>query len=209
MSEVANAELWLYFPTPFMRHVWSDGGPLNTELRAAILAQERANPGRDRTNVGGWHSQVGGLEFCGEAGKKLVEHMVEMTNVATHKLMEGFGQRPPSFSWTIQAWANVNRAGDFNRTHTHPGSTWSGTYYVDPGDPPEGSESGTPLNLMDPCQGRANTFFPILVPSVAYVRPEPGLMVLFPSYVPHMVYAHRGSRPRISIAFNMRKEPFP
>jgi Putative 2OG-Fe(II) oxygenase len=35
------------------------------------------------------------------------------------------------------------------------------------------------------------------------------MMVLFPSYMPHMVFPHRGGRQRISIAFNLRKEPFP
>jgi putative 2-oxoglutarate-Fe(II)-dependent oxygenase superfamily protein len=40
------------------------------------------------------------------------------------------------------------------------------------------------------------------------VRPAPGLMVLFPSYMPHMMFPHQGERKRISIAFNMRKEPY-
>jgi len=47
------------------------------------------------------------------------------------------------------------------------------------------------------------------VPTSITLRPEPGMMILFPSYVPHMVYAHRGRQPRISIAFNLRKEPYP
>jgi Putative 2OG-Fe(II) oxygenase len=41
------------------------------------------------------------------------------------------------------------------------------------------------------------------------VQPAPGLTVLFPSYMPHMVFPHQGERERISIAFNLRKEPFP
>ena len=40
-------------------------------------------------------------------------------------------------------------------------------------------------------------------------KPDPGLMVLFPSYVPHVVLPHQGDRERISIAFNVRKDPFP
>jgi hypothetical protein len=35
------------------------------------------------------------------------------------------------------------------------------------------------------------------------------MMMLFPSYVPHMAFPHRGARERISISFNLRKEPFP
>jgi hypothetical protein len=35
------------------------------------------------------------------------------------------------------------------------------------------------------------------------------LMILFPSYVPHAVLPHGGDHPRISVAFNARREPFP
>jgi hypothetical protein len=80
---------------------------------------------------------------------------------------------------------------------------------VDPGDPPPEDEYGTPIHFFDPCQGRSNTFMPLIVPISVLIRPEPGLMIIFPSYLPHMVYPHRGGRPRISIAFNLRKEPYP
>ncbi len=36
-------------------------------------------------------------------------------------------------------------------------------------------------HVIDPCQGRANTFFPITAPAVVYIFPEPGPMVLFAS----------------------------
>jgi len=208
MSEVDSARIEFFFPHPFMRHVWSDSEALNAELRRHILNEESKQKGRGRSNIGGWHSEVGLLEWCGDAGKKLVERMVQMANQASGQVFMGYGRQPAPFSWTIQAWANVNRRGDFNRTHTHPGATWSGTYYLDTGAAP-GEQETTPLSLIDPCQGRAATFFPITVPETVYVFPEPGLMVLFPSYIPHMVYPHKGSEARISIAFNLRKEPFP
>jgi hypothetical protein len=47
------------------------------------------------------------------------------------------------------------------------------------------------------------------LPSSVTIHPRPGLMVLFPSYVPHMVFPHDGSGTRIPVAFNLRKEPFP
>jgi hypothetical protein len=56
---------------------------------------------------------------------------------------------------------------------------------------------------------RANTFLHPELANFVTLRPEAGLMVLFPSYLPHMVYPHKGGRPRISIAFNLRREPFP
>jgi hypothetical protein len=33
--------------------------------------------------------------------------------------------------------------------------------------------------------------------------------VLFPSYLVHAVLPHRGPRSRLSIAFNLRREPYP
>jgi uncharacterized protein (TIGR02466 family) len=132
-----------------------------------------------------------------------------MADEATRRLLAECKLPARSVRWTLEAWANVSRLGHFNRTHTHAGTTWSGTYYVDPGDPPPEDEYGTPIHFFDPCQGRSNTFMPLIVPISVLIRPEPGLMIIFPSYLPHMVYPHRGSRPRISIAFNLRKEPYP
>jgi uncharacterized protein (TIGR02466 family) len=199
------------FPIPFMVHVWPDGPELNEELRPRILEHAARAAGVQRSNAGGWHSETGRLEFCGDAGQKLVRHMHEMADEATSRTV---AETPsPSnmgrwtFGWTLHAWANVNKPGDFNRPHTHAGSTWSGTYYVDTGAPAD--EEGTPLHLFDPCQGRANTFLQPVVSAKHSIRPQPGMMVLFPSYIQHMVFPHNGGRERISIAFNLRKEPFP
>jgi uncharacterized protein (TIGR02466 family) len=209
MAELASAKYANLFASPLLSHVWSDASELNEELCQRILAHEQKTSGVAHTNVGGWHSEIGQLEFCGSAGRRLVRHMYEMADEATRRLMADSQQPARTMRWTLDAWVNVNRVGEFNRTHTHAGSTWSGTYYVDPGDPPADDASGTPIHLFDPCQGRANTFMPLIVPISVLIRPEAGLMILFPSYLPHMVYPHRGSRPRISIAFNLRKEPYP
>ena len=209
MSTLNDARIEFIFPHPLLRHTWNDAAALNAELRRAILGEERKQAGgRKRSNSGGWHSEVGELEFCGAGGKTLIERAVQLANHASAQVFAGYGRQPPPFGWIVQAWANVNREGDFNRLHNHPGSTWSGTYYVDTGIA-QGRRETTPLSLFDPCQGRAVSFFPATVPNFIYVAPEPGLMVLFPSYVPHMVTPHQGSETRISIAFNLRKDPFP
>jgi hypothetical protein len=36
-----------------------------------------------------------------------------------------------------------------------------------------------------------------------------GMMVLFPSYLMHAVLSHQGQRPRVSIALNLRSDPYP
>lgn len=208
MRDIEKATLANLFASPLLAHVWADGAELNAQLKESILEHARRNPGRDLTNVGGWHSETGRLEFCGRAGERLIAHMREMIEEATLRLYTEFGKTPERLNWTLNAWANVNGQGDFNKVHTHPGATWSGVYYVDPGNSDQAGE-GTPLHLADPCSSRASIFFPELSTSNVLIKPEAGLMVLFPSYVPHGVLPHRGDRLRVSIAFNVRKEPFP
>jgi uncharacterized protein (TIGR02466 family) len=197
------------FGSPLVARVWKESDLLNDSLRDRIFAEELAATGLNKTNSGGWHSDTGQLEFCGDAGRQLIRRIYEMADEATRLVLAEYGQPGRAMRWSLQAWANVNRAGHFNNVHTHPGATWSGTYYVDDGDPPASAPNGTPIHFFDPCQARANLFFPHLVPSSMLVRPEAGLMVVFPAYLPHMVLPHEGKRPRVSIAFNLRKEPFP
>ena len=155
------------FPAPFMAFVWPDGAKLNDELRPRILEQASRSEGLQRSNAGGWHSEVGRLEFCGDAGRRLVRHMFEMADEATRRTLAELPstRRMPRWTirWILHAWANMNGPGDFTQYHAHPGSTWSGAYYVDTGAPAD-ADAGTPLHLFDPCQGRTNTFLQPIVP---------------------------------------------
>jgi uncharacterized protein (TIGR02466 family) len=207
MRELEQAHSGNLFASPLLTHVWADGPELNVPLRDTILEHARSHAGKELTNFGGWHSEPGILKFCGSAGERLTRHMHAMIEEATSRLYAEFARPPQPMSWILSAWANVNRRGDFNQMHTHPGATWSGVYYVDRGE--ENADAGTPIELCDPSPARTNIFFPELSASNVVFKPEPGLMILFPSYVPHAVPPHRGDRPRISIAFNVRRDPFP
>jgi hypothetical protein len=46
------------------------------------------------------------------------------------------------------------------------------------------------------------SFFPGVLPSARLVRPQAGMMILFPSYLQHSVRIYQGERPRICIPFN-------
>ena len=207
MPDFSNTRYANVFATPLITHVWDDGPGLNLSLRERILVHETENPGIGKSNHGGWHSETGQLEFCGDAGRRLIAHMHELADEATRRVFAEKTMDAPPCCWTLSAWANVNRSGDFNHVHVHPASTWSGTYYVDAGEPSD-SDRGAPLHLFDPCQGRSMAFLRTL-PTSVYVHPKPGLMVLFPSYVPHVVFPHNGRSARISIAFNLRADPYP
>jgi uncharacterized protein (TIGR02466 family) len=197
------------FGSPIMIHRWPDSKALNARLIPAILAESERTPGAGASNVGGWHSTYGKLEFCGEAGATLITRIREMCDRVTAQVMTENGHQPRRLEWTLEAWANVNRRGHFNRIHNHPGSTWSGTYYVDDGMDEASKADAAPIQFFDPCGGHAATFLQNFVTTNFTWQPEPGSMIFFPSYLAHMVFPHQGDRPRISIAFNLRRVPFP
>src|SRR3954453_4748578 len=101
MRELESARYGSLFATPLLEHVWTDGAALNVQLRESILEHARRHPGEERTNVGGWHSEAGGLEFCGNAGRRVIRHMREMTEEATRRLYAAFVRPPEPLSWTL------------------------------------------------------------------------------------------------------------
>ena len=210
VRNLSNVQLQRPFFVPLLAHQWEDCGALNTQLEAAIISHEQTSKTVGRSNVGGWHSEPGLLEWTGEAGLSLVARMVALANHSTRLLFQEHRAKGPKFGWKISAWANVNRAGDWNKMHFHSGATWSGTYYVRPGDPspPERPGAGH-LAFLDPLLAAQMSFFPGILPEYREFAPKPGLMILFPSYLQHIVQPYLGQEPRISIAFNLSKDPYP
>ena len=209
MTEFTETVLAKPFFTPVVMHRWEDSEELNRQLKEAVLAQERQSTGTIRSNVGGWQSNQDFMTWTGDAGKLLGRRIIELANHATTMLLKHFNATA-SFSWKVSIWANVNRRGHWNKMHYHPGSTWSGTYYVDAGEAPPSDPPGAGrISFMDPVLAGQMTFFSGLVSQYFEVDPVAGLMVLFPSYLPHFVQPYMGQRPRISIAFNVHKEPYP
>lgn len=207
---LAQVPLRQPFFVPVLAHRWEDSEELNTTLEAAVMAEAERNGGVRRSNVGGWHSPAGRLEWAGDAGRTLIGCMLAMANHATRLVFQEHQVEGPRFGWKLSAWANLNRRGDWNNLHLHSGSTWSGTYYVSAGDtpPPDRPEAGR-LTLVDPLLASQMSFFPGLLPQFLEFVPRPGLMVLFPSYLQHIVRPYLGDRPRISVAFNLSKDPYP
>src|SRR5579864_7888493 len=109
--ELTGARFTNLFATPLMAHVWTDAAELNSQLADHIFAHERQSSGVAKTNAGGWHSETGRLEFCGEAGRRLVRHMYEIADEATRRVLLEYRQPLRPMRWTLSAWANVNRAG--------------------------------------------------------------------------------------------------
>jgi uncharacterized protein (TIGR02466 family) len=86
---------------------------------------------------------------------------------------------------------------------------WSGVYYVDAGDPPNADrpKSGA-IEFLDPRAGAEMMAAPGLpFGETKSFIPETGQMIVFPSWLKHMVHPYWGDNDRISIAFNIRVRP--
>lgn len=201
------------FSTPLIIFPIAQHQALNAELSRVILERETLQPPAVDYEVVGWSSphDLSMITWAEGALKELFRPVIE---VATHmtELSERVQEIGPRPAWQVaEVWANVQRKGGSNATHAHPGSVWSGVYYVDMGDMPEG-ECGGDLRLFDPRGCLPRMLAPYLrysVPelqdagtSISYT-PSAGQCLLFPGWLFHSVNVYTGTAPRISIAFNL------
>ncbi len=203
-------QISMAFPTLIGRFQISNAESTNASLRTLLLERETSHPSTDYANVGGWHSSADLLEWpapCVEPLRAWISESLSRMVQATGQLPEVAGRAaPPRGGFRVSAWGNISRRGNYHRMHNHPNSAWSGCYYVT-GVPPSNTLSGV-LELYDP---RPFTEM-VDVPGSPYgqrvhVRPAPGLLVLFPSWLYHFVHPCDSDTERISIAFNAAWRP--
>lgn len=188
------------FPTLIGRLQIPDADAMNRDLRAIILADEVKYSSLGRSNIGGWHSR---LDFLGRRDPAVAE-LTTWLNWGLRRIIEASaGSNALQGALSVVAWATLCRAGAYHSPHSHPDSAWSGVYYVDPGSPiPDQPLSGI-LEFLDPRAGVEA----VTAPGDPYgapfrVRPQAGLLVLFPSWLYHWVHPYSGHTPRIAVSFN-------
>lgn len=200
-------EIASLFATPIVLSDVPDAAALNSELRAAIDKRQKTNPGTQASNLGGWQSDWEMDRWGGAAAIKL---LAIARNTANRVTTNRQGQ-PVIITWRANMWANVNKAGHGNEFHSHPGSFWSGVYYVDDGGIDADPSLGGELEFMDPRGPGPAMYAPHLAFGTAglsvganeTVRPKTGRLVMFPAWVLHQVRPYKGTAQRISIAFNL------
>lgn len=200
------------FVTPILTATAPASAVNATRLVDLISVKRDNDPGIQRSNVGGWHSDIDMMQWGGESARQLAGFAIEQVGAHMADIAAG-GKR--QFDWGVDMWANVNGPGSANQLHCHPGAFWSGVYYPDAADAGQG-DAGGELLLEDPRYPMAYMNVPDLVlrygdgqpmPSQYAIRPETGMLVLFPSWLRHSVRAYRGRGERVSIALNLTLVP--
>ena len=114
-----------------------------------------------------------------------------------------FAAATPS-DWWLTAWATILDSGGHQAPHIHPAAWLSGVYYV---QVPSAVTADDPGHAGWIEFGRPDPGYNATVePDVRLIRPEPGRIVLFPSYFYHRTLPFEASDYRISIAFDVMRE---
>lgn len=118
------------------------------------------------------------------------DHPVEPAHPFLHRVPDSFG---------LNIWAIILQQAGHQVPHIHPGAWLSGVYY--PKLPPvigDNSQAGW-IEFGRP----PGSYTGDVEPDVIMIRPEEGLMLLFPSYMYHRTIPFEGDGTRISIAFDV------
>mgnify|MGYP001377518579 FL=1 len=98
-------------------------------------------------------------------------------------------------------WCNVNTRDDFNMIHSHGQFQFSGAYYV------KAPKDSGQIVFRDPRPAAITNEF---VTSqfnggeVYRIEPEEGKLLIFPSYLDHMVMPSKSDDDRVSISWNIK-----
>ncbi|MFT4821198.1 MAG: hypothetical protein ACJAYE_001594 [Candidatus Azotimanducaceae bacterium] len=207
MAEIERFDLSQHvsslFSTLVVCYDWQDNAVLNQDLETLLLEQEQAKQGVNRSNAGGWQS-AGNLIKSNHPAIHQLKHQIETLayNLTDQLIRDDGTQR--AFRLIIDGWGNINRHGDYNVVHTHPNCMWSGCYYVNPGQPDPAIPQNGLLELLDPREAANHIQIPNTILDARQFFPcIPGRMLLWPSWMKHMVHPYQGDGERISIAFNI------
>ncbi|MFM1896299.1 MAG: hypothetical protein RLZZ385_1373 [Pseudomonadota bacterium] len=202
-----------FFETPVAYGRLVDGEPLMNDLTSAIRQRKAADEGVKRSNIGGWHSDTGMLNWGGPAARQLADTAVKMAKRMTHFKDSSVD----AFDWTVQMWANVTPKGGMNDVHVHPGNLWAAVLYLDMGDDgnPD-ADVGGHFFIEDPR-------FPMITMRHTGMRmlgvdgnpqdlqPElklqRGSLLVFPAWLRHGVRPYTGDHERMTIAINIDAIP--
>tara|TARA_R110000803_G_scaffold210796_1_gene283792 strand:+ start:3247 stop:3825 length:579 start_codon:yes stop_codon:yes gene_type:complete len=156
-----------------------------------VLKNYREDKGVLKSNVGGFQSDnIMNKIICDNLLQKCVKCITDTYNLKIRTKFE-----------LSNLWINKNKKNEFNLPHIHPNAHFSGVYYLevskDYGEIIFFREGGlNQLGFHDFIDSRDfNDSYTI--------KPQKGMLIIFPSSLRHMVAPHFEDIERISVSFNI------
>ena len=191
----------LFFSTPIWASKIANYEETNKEMAHYINALKREDPqGIVKSNFQGWHSK--NFNMKESQPKRFVGAIKDSINSALNDMNWDLTKQTINIK---SLWAIINEKGAWNQKHHHSNSDLSAAYYVAAHD-----DCGD-IVFYDPRPAPVNSHpiskFPNkLNATVNSIKPEAGMLVLFPSYLDHSVNPNLLDKKRIVISFNLSLE---
>lgn len=199
--DVGDGALLTYGTLVLQRRL--DGMLAHNQALAGLARTLRSRDlGVAKSNAGGWQSTGNIFALQDPTIAVLARHIQEAIQRIS-MVAKQMTDVPVEFEASLFGWVNINRAGDYNQPHTHPGNTWSGVYYVRTGEAGRDRPDSGVIEFVDPrprCDFDSDTAVPHS--GALRVAPTDGTLLIFPSYLEHFVHPYWGSGERITLAFN-------
>jgi len=199
MTHSQKAQVQLLFGTPLWRlsssSLLSDSlDRIATHVKADV-SSGKINSKYNKSNFLGSQSLRCPLRECPYLNDSERHELLKMIQSAL----------PLKDSFRIISWINCSPANSHNTAHVHPGFEISGVFYI--AVPPESGlivfRDPRPQSEMSLLSNKASKVFSALSPRVP-LSPEPGDLILFPSWLMHQVEPGSGQQGlRISMALNI------
>ena len=188
----------LFFSTPIWASKINNFESVNNEMFEYISSLQKKDPlGIIKSNFKGWHSK--NFDMKDAEPKNFIEEIKININPAINDM-----------GWDLQTqevkvsnmWAIINTKGSLNQKHHHSNSDLSAAYYV------TAKENCGDIVFYDPRPAKVYKH-PIaknpntLNATINSISPEPGMLILFPSYLEHSVNPNLSEYNRIVISFNL------
>ena len=187
----------LLFPVPI--HQFDVNG--FDEIRDKLIdyaydLKKREPEGVSISNHGGWQSP----DFS-------VNNEDDVLHYFIINCLAGFPVIDESFNIKVDAWININKPGDYNIKHNHPGVDLAGVLWIkcpeDCGvivfDSPTGFQSHNEINSYNDNFKNQNNLF-----HSYQFDPTEGKILIFPAHLNHHVKENKSNEDRISVSFNIR-----
>ena len=205
------------FPIPVsFCNFGNDLHTLNLSLVKDTLEEKNKDPvGEGHSNLGGWHSKTD-LEKKYQSYSELSSILTKYGNLYCQQ----YGYKDGLICTDL--WSNINQSGDLNFMHHHGSSALAGVYYpiesivgdnwnfnYSKENPIKAgtwdNKNGGSLVFQDPSYGIKTHLIkdkssPYNV-DFYHLYPTSSVLVLFPTYLLHMVLPYRENKIRVSISF--------
>jgi len=198
------------FATPVCVHYLPVAQEFNAELKPMILERAKLDTSNAANNHHqGWRSAPDFEAWGGNNAQTLFRVLRELADSLTASRN---GSRIV-LDWRVQAAGAIRNKGEYLERSARPGWYWSGAYYVDDGYNKQDDESlGGEAELADPrgvLPAMLAPQFGFRVPNgltagqVELMRPQSGMIILHPSWLPRGEHRFDGAGTRVTIEFDL------